>query len=338
MDDFLHFLNTADIDSLTQLPGISHLLAENLIAARPFDSIDDCLEVRGMGKNLLSRAMLAYDARETESREIVVPPVEDEAVPIEKSQIVAKPAQENKSSFGSRLRETLLGVFRAILRLILLAMLIVIVGAAIYYGVPFLTEKFIAPVEQNSARVSALEAEVADLQTQMAEINGQLTGMDSRTDEVERSLEAHTASIEKLEGIQTTLEQQIKENADKTLLKLQHEVMLTRVLDTLSRARLFLAQSNFGLAKEDVQSARDLLVELQTDSDDEILAQAVKRLDAALSNLPAFPVVASGDLEIAWQILMTGEVPATSTPEPTSTDTPAPALPPETTATPTATP
>jgi helix-hairpin-helix protein len=338
MDDFLHFLNTADIDSLTQLPGISRSLAENLIAARPFDSIDDCLEVRGMGKNLLSRAMSAYETWETEPEEIDGHSVEQEAMPIEKSQLMAKSVPENKPSFGSRVRQTLLNVFRAVLRLILLALLIILVVSAIYYGVPYLTEKFIEPVQQNTARVSELEAQIADLQTQIAEISRQLTEMNNRTDEVERAVEAHTASIEKLEGIQTTLEKQIKENADKTLLKLQHEVMLTRVLDTLSRARLYLAQSNFGLAKEDVQSARDLLVELQTDPDDEILTQTLKRLDAALTNLPAFPVVASGDLEIAWQILMTGEVPATPTPEPTSTDTPAPALPPETTATPTATP
>jgi hypothetical protein len=87
---------------------------------------------------------------------------------------------------------------------------------------------------------------------------------------------------------------------------------------------LYLSQSNFGLAKEDVQSARDLLAELQTGSNDEVLAQAVTRLDLALSNLPAFPVVASGDLEIAWQILMTGKVMVTPTPTPTANGTPNP--------------
>jgi len=42
-----------------------------------------------------------------------------------------------------------------------------------------------------------------------------------------------------------------------------------------------------------------------------------------MGNLPAFPVVAAGDLEIAWQILVSGEAPATATPEPTVTSTPA---------------
>jgi hypothetical protein len=86
---------------------------------------------------------------------------------------------------------------------------------------------------------------------------------------------------------------------------------------------LYLAQSNFGLAREDVKSARDLLAALQKESDDAARGQAIARLDLALGNLPAFPVVAAGDLEIAWQILMSGEAPATAaTPAPTVEATP----------------
>jgi hypothetical protein len=89
----------------------------------------------------------------------------------------------------------------------------------------------------------------------------------------------------------------------------------------------------FGLAKTDVQTARDLLAELQAEKNDAVLAQAIARLDLALGNLPDFPVVASGDLEIAWQILMSGNVPPTPTPVP-PTATPEPTL----EVTPTATP
>ena len=138
--------------------------------------------------------------------------------------------------------------------------------------------------------------------------------------------------------MQATLETEIKENNNKTLLALKHEIMTTRALDMLARARLYLAQSNFGLAKEDVQSSRDLLNELQTESKDEVLAQVLTRLDLALGNLPTFPVVASGDLEIAWQILITGKTIATQTPEPTSTGTITPESTQETIPTATATP
>ena len=61
MSSFLDFLNTADIDTLTSIPGINRMLAEELIAARPFDSVEDCLKVRGMGKNLLARIQSAFE-------------------------------------------------------------------------------------------------------------------------------------------------------------------------------------------------------------------------------------------------------------------------------------
>jgi helix-hairpin-helix protein len=341
MNDLLQFLNTASMESLTKIPGISQSLAESLIAARPFNSPDDCLNVRGMGKNLLARVQSAFESiePEVEVKETAMLPIEEkELMPIEKSQPVAEPTPEpeKKPSFSSRLGQVLLNVLRAFLRLVLLAMLIVGFGALIYYGAPYLRDKFIAPVEQNAARVSELENEITTLQTQLTEINNQLTQTNSRLDEIEQSVTAHTTSLEKLEAMQTTLETQLKENDDKTLLALKHEIMLTRALDTLARGRLYLAQSNFGLAKEDVQSARDLLTESQAGSSDVVIAEAITRLDVALGNLPEFPVVASGDLEIAWQILMTGKVVATATPVPTSTGTPSPqsTLPSTATATP----
>jgi len=346
MTDFLQYLNTAELDSLTKLSGLSQSLAENLIAARPFASVDDCLKVRGMGKNLLARAQSAFEAIEPETKEVAMIPVEEkDPMPIEKSQPTVEPPQENKPSFSSRAGQVLLNVLRALLRLILLVLLIGGIGALIYYGAPYLRDKFIAPVEQNAARMSELENEIATLQTQLTEINNQLASTSNqiseankRIDELQQSIDAHTASLEKLAGMQATLETQIKDGNDKTLLALKHEVILTRAFDMLARGRLYLAQSNFGLAKEDVQSARDLLVKLQAEANDEALTQVVERLDVALTNLPAFPVIASGDLEIAWQILMTGEAIATATPEPTATGTLLPEPTVEFTATATATP
>jgi type II secretory pathway component PulM len=322
-------------------------VAENLIAARPFDSVDDCLKVRGMGKNLLARTQSAFEAMQPaipETKKVAVIPIEEkEPMQIEKRQPAVEPPPENKPPLGRRGGQVFLNILRALLRLVLLVLFIFGVGAAIYYGAPYLRDKFIAPVEQNTARVNELENEIADLQTQLTEINAQLTAANdqitetnNRIDTLEQSIAAHTASLEKLAGMQSTLETQLRENDDKTLLALKHEVELTRILDTLARARLYLAQSNFGLAKEDVQAARDLLTELQADTQDEVLNQASTRLDLALGNLPAFPIVASGDLEIAWQILMTGETIATATPEPVTTGSPPPEAPVE--ATPTATP
>jgi hypothetical protein len=227
-------------------------------------------------------------------------------------------SREEKASFWSRFTETFENFLRSLLRLLVTLGVIVGIGAILYYGLPYINEKFMAPVEQNTAQIDKLESEISTLQTQMAET-------DNRVDTLEKSIEAQTASLDHLKAMQDTLQEKLTDNNNQALLELKHEVMMTRVLDMLGRARLYLAQSNFGSAREDVRSARDLLVQLQAETQDPLLEQAIERLDLALGNLPAFPVVASGDLEIAWQLLMTGEAPPPLSSEVTATFVPTPA-------------
>lgn len=336
MSNFLTFLNNADLNTLTQTQGITYSLAENIITSRPFNSVDEVLKVKGMGKTLLARLQSAAEAQENESENRALTPVEEEAPPIYIEE--RKSARENvkdQDSFLSRLGKAFVNFLRALLRLIVLVIFIGGIGALLYYGLPYINRTFIAPVEKNTAQIKNLETEISSLQTQLDEMNNRVSAL-------ETSVEAQTASIQKLEGMQTDLDAQLKENNDKILLDLKHEIMMTRALDTLARARLYLAQSNFGLAKVDVQSARDLLAELQAETNDDLLTQVISRLDLTLGNLPDFPVVASGDLEIAWQILMSGKAPvlptATFTPTAASaTATPTP-LPPPATLSPTPTP
>lgn len=315
MSNFLDFLNTADLNTLTQVSGVNRPLAGNIIAARPFDAEEDALNVKGMGKATFARLQSFAQAQGNESENSALVPVEQEAMPalVEKTPPAQDDAQE-QDSFLRRLRRAFGVFFRALIRLIMLVILFAAVGALFYYGLPYIQNTFIAPLEENTAQIQELETEIESLQTQLDEIN-------SRVGVLEDSVEAHTVSIEKLEEMQASLETQLQENNDAVLLELKHEVMFTRALDILARGRLYLAQSNFGLAKIDVQTARDLLAELQAEKEDVVLAKAIERLNLALSNLPDFPVVASGDLEIAWQILISGNAPAATA---TFTPTPAP--------------
>jgi hypothetical protein len=317
MSDFLNFLNTADFDTLVKTQGITRPIAGNIIAARPFETVNDCLNVRGMGKNLLARLQSNFEAggNAFESRAMIT--VDEEAAPVylERNQ-PSKESTKTEDSFLSRLGRALINFIRALFRLLAIALVIGGIGAGLYYGLPFINQKVIVPIEQNRMRIGQVEAEIEALQTQLNETN-------SRVDALENSIEAHTASLTKLDEIQATLESEIQTSKNETLLQLKREVMFTRALDMLGRARLYLAQSNFGLAREDVKSARELLGTLQAENDDKLFDRAVERLDMVLGNLPAFPVVAAGDLEIAWQILVSGQAPATATPEPTVTSTPA---------------
>ncbi len=311
MTDFLTFLNTADLASLTQIPGITRKTAGNIIAGRPFDFVEDCSKVPGMSKTLLGKAQSYFETEINDSRNSALATIEQDSLPMVIEEQPAEEDLEDKPSFWSRLGTALAGFLRALIRLIFTVALIVGIGALLYYGLPYLNRTLIAPVEQNTAQINRLEEEISALKSQLEETNG-------RVNSLETSIEAHTASLEKLTEIQTTLETQLQENNNAALLQLKHEVMTTRALDMLGRARVYLAQSNFGLAKEDIQNARDLLVALQSETHEDVLEQVLERLDLALGNLPAFPVVAAGDLEIAWQILISGEA-AVLPPAPTPT-------------------
>jgi hypothetical protein len=296
--------------------------------------VEDCLNVHGMGKNLLARMQSNFEAGNNTSESSAMIQVDESPAPIEKHYPTQESPKEKKESFFSRLGEAFLVFIRALFRLIAIAIVIGGIGAALYYGLPYINQKVIVPIEKNRADIRQVQSEVAALQSQIDETNVRVDTLNQSVAELQKSIEAHSASLTKLDEIQTSLEEKIQTSQDETLLQLKHEVMFARALDMLGRARLYLAQSNFGLAREDVKSARELLGTLQAETDDKSLDQVIERLDMALDNLPAFPVVAAGDLEIAWQILMSGETPVTSTPEPKVAPTVEPTL----EATPTATP
>jgi len=304
MSDFLNFLNNASADMLTQAQGINRSLAENIIAARPFTSADDCLKVKGMGKMLLARLQSAAEAQEKSSENSAMLQVTQDAppAPIEKSQPAQESAVEKKPSFWSRLGQAFLTFIRALFRLIALVIIIGGIGIAVYFGMIFINENLITPIQRNAVQVHQLETEMAALRTQLDEMN-------ARIGVVESTIETQTASMAKLEEMQAALEVEISNQNNSMLVTLKREVMLTRSIETVARARLFLSQSNFGLARDDVQTARDILAELLIDAPAyqvDSLNQIVMRLDFALSNLPAFPIIAVDDVDIAWQLMMMG--------------------------------
>jgi cell division protein FtsB len=346
MSDFLNFLNTAELETLTQVPGITRPIAGSIIAARPFDAVDDCLKVRGMGKNLLARLESAYTSEEL-SAPAQSQPEENRAMvtvensPIEKSQPAPESPKEEQPSFLARLWRAFANFMLALLRFILTLAFISAVGAALYFGFLYFNENVVAPMERSTANIQSLETQVADLQSQ-------LDAMNTRVGAIEKTIESQSASIAKLEELQATLEKEMTAQNNSVMVALKREIMFTRAVETLARARLYLSQSNFGLAKQDVQSARDILAALKTDAPEyqlSALDAILTRLDLALGNLPAFPVIAAADVDIAWELMMRGlpesaaEVIPTSTPvPPTWTPMPAPTFTPTVDVIPTVTP
>lgn len=225
------------------------------------------------------------------------------------------PRTASGPSFGDRLGR----FFRFLLRLVLLLFFLAVLSLLLYLTLPWLYQRFIRPVEQNSLDVRQLQTQQEQMEQEMADLQARLetmedgqnqngesfTELDRRLNEVEEEISARTESLEALERMLSDIEGQNEANS----LELERQINILKAMELLSRARLSMYQSNFGLAREDVQIARDLLAAVQPDapgSRAEELSAVILRLDMVLSNLPDFPVAAADDLDIAWQILLSG--------------------------------
>lgn len=264
----------------------------------------------------------------------VVDPLYDAPVAVK---IPESPRAPSGPTVGQRVRR----FFELLLRLISWVIIFTVFGAALYYGVPLLYQRFVVPVEQNTVQVGELQSRQEQLEGQLTELQEKLTtlesgqdeniqslnGLEERTSQLETGIDSHTESLAALEEMQSELQAQ----NELTSTQLERQIDLMKAMELLSRARLYMYQSNFGLAKQDVQIARDLLNQVKpsasrSPADD--LDAVIRRLDLVLSNLPNFPVAASDDLDVAWHILLTGmpsavDADATAVPIGTLSSTPA---------------
>ena len=256
-------------------------------------------------------------------------------------------------SFWTRMGRALVKILRVLLILALIAGVV----AAIYFGAPYLYERFILPIEENTARLEEIEqeqaAEIEQLNNQITDLKSRLSDLETRQTTtaqtlaeaegeitaLETALESQGETLTQLDALQEGLDtlsltvadnESLLEEGSLVLAELQRQVTMSRAIEMLSRARLYLFESNFGLASQDVEAARDLLLTLESDIPVEktaTLQEVIDRLDRALENLPEFPVIAVDDVDIAWQLLVNDlpDLPAsTSTPEPAD-ETPVPA-------------
>jgi hypothetical protein len=82
-----------------------------------------------------------------------------------------------------------------------------------------------------------------------------VTELETRADAVDKSLAAHDETLANLAAIQTELKQSLADQNTQLTAQMSYQVDLLRVVNYLSRCRLYLSQSNFGLAREDALSA-----------------------------------------------------------------------------------
>jgi len=251
-----------------------------------------------------------------------------------------------ESSGGSALR----AFGRGLVRFLAIILTAVLLAALIYLAYMLLYQQAVVPAQQSDQRVSLLETrqaqsqadtaqKLADFEQRLAALQADVTRMgedlstlQAQDAGVQSTLEGQSADLAALtdqyDAVETrlsSLEEQaaLLDGAETPLAELEKEIVVLKAAGLLNRSRLYMLQSNYGLAEEEVRLARGLLVDLQqqaTSSEKGVLSAWIGRLDSALQALPDQPVMAGDDLEIAWQMLLRG----LSAPLPTASATPTP--------------
>ncbi len=210
-------------------------------------------------------------------------------------------------------------VGKLLLRLALVVLLGVVLGAGAYFGVTLGIRRLGEPARQNSARIAAVEAQLAEggefgqlrlqageqlavTESRLDEQGGLIAELQAQLRDQGRAQDRMTSQLATLSDRLADLTKQIEEGAQEK--QLRREVQLTRAMLSLVRARLWLVENNLGSAIAEVERARELLQPLAADQPQQAnVRDALERLDFALVELNARPFIAADDIEIAWKLL-----------------------------------
>ncbi|HUM63377.1 MAG TPA: hypothetical protein PKZ26_06875 [Anaerolineaceae bacterium] len=301
MQELIEHLNSINREQLLLLEGMSTELLERLLSSRPFSSREEILEVEGVTPDLLS----AWENN-------------------------LHPERKTKNDSSEPAVKKGRGVGRVILRVLTALLILAALAAEAYYGIPYFREKILKPLESNTSRVGELaatqaadtsrfEADLGALQEEFTNLQGQVSALQTQAAAASKSIDSHSASLNELSEVQATLRAEMAQQNNALLANMDEQLTLTRALELLSRSRLYLSQNNYGMARADVLAARNLLLPLVgsvSAQKADGLRVVIDRLDMALGNLPAYPVIAVFDVDTAWQMLVDG---LPSIPEPAVT-------------------
>ncbi len=279
---------------------------------------------------------------------------------------------EPKPSFGERLSGAFLAVVRFVVRLLVILAILGALGAAVYFGVPYLYRRYVQPLETLQAQVATLQQQSAAraeevnnrllaLQGDLAHLNDQQQALAQQVTQQQNSLDALQARLDALEKQRAALADQLDalakrldtadanaahaqatadalqtawQQEEANIQAMQTQVVVLQAMESLTRARVLIGQHNNGLAASEIARAQDAVAWLQQQpsAQNDALQQAADHLALAAKALPASPDLALQDIEAAWQWL-SGLLPHAA-PTPTTT----PTTPPTATPTPTPTP
>jgi len=221
-----------------------------------------------------------------------------------------------------------------LLRLILVFVTGCLVGAAIYFAasgwVPYLDQRVFQPIDTNQTLVRELQATQNALEIQLsslqATIDGAQTGAESHITEALDQLAEDILQIQSAVDNNTyyagtlspaliaTVSARQESNA-RNLTALataqmrdsgnRQEIELLRIMDLFTWAQQYILHDNYGLAENELGTARDYLSEMITSVPPKqrvVVLEMLNLVDQSIADLPSRPAVAAEKLQLAWHL------------------------------------
>jgi len=268
-----------------------------------------------------------------------------------------QPASE---SSGSPVLRAIGGVLRFLVRFIFVLIVGALVGAGLYFGVPWAYRSVVQPVQRNSARVAALEQRVAQEQTRLqdenlalqeriASLEAELTALEEESAVLSQDLEEAEAQIDqlrqslpqvqedleaqrdaaetahsRLEGAVTDLDEQTAQVVQRTDA-LEGRLALLQTAQDLLKVRLLLLEENARDARDTLTLATAHLEQAMAlmPEQGEKLLELQGRMTELNRLIEERSFRAGPELESLWADVIDLIFPATAPPaEPTPTPTP----------------
>jgi chromosome segregation ATPase len=166
--------------------------------------------------------------------------------------------------------------------------------------------------------ISDVQGEVAAQREDLAALSTKGEGLETRLDEVQiqvDEMQTLSENIQKIEGDLENLSERLTEletvieEENPPIEQIQRQVQLLRIMELVTRARMWIIQDNLGEAGDDLEVAKEALESLVVTQEGESLQPIIERLDQILFEMSLSPVIAADDLEIVWQLLILATAP-----------------------------
>ena len=221
-----------------------------------------------------------------------------------------------------------------LLRLILVFTVGCLVGAVIYFAasgwVPYLDQRVFQPIDTNQALVQELQATQRALEIQLSSLQATIDGAQSGDEaDIAAALDQLSEDIIQIQSevdnntyyagtVAPALIATISAGQESNTRYLsalataqmrdsgnRQEIELFRTLEIMTWAHQYILHNNYGLAENELGTARDKLSEMITRVPPKqrvVVLEMLNLVDQCIADLPSKPAVAAEKLQLAWHM------------------------------------